>query len=89
MDYRIEFTRRALKQFKSLTREIQLRLRPQIESLAKDPRPSGVKKLSASEDLYRIREGDYRVIYRVQDKVLLVLVLKVGHRRDIYRTPPE
>lgn len=89
MAYRIEFTHRAKKQFQSLTHEVQLRLRPRIESLAQSPRPGGVKKLSASENLYRIREGDYRVIYQVQDKVLLILVLKIGHRRDIYRTPPE
>jgi mRNA interferase RelE/StbE len=89
MAYRIEFTHRACKQFKSLSREVQLRLRPRIESLAKNPRPRGVKKLADSESIYRLRDGDYRVVYQVQDKVLLVLVLKIGHRREVYRTPPE
>lgn len=84
MAYRIEFRPRALREFQSLSKEIQARLTPRIEALADNPRPPGVKKLSSREDLYRIRVGDYRVIYQVQDKVLLVVVVRIGHRGDIY-----
>jgi mRNA interferase RelE/StbE len=54
-------------------------------ALAADPRPFGVKKLSADEDLFRIRVGDYRIIYQIRDKELIVLVVKIGHRREVYR----
>ena len=57
-----------------------------INALASEPRPDGVKKLSTSKNGYRIRVGDYRVLYQVTDKnVMVVLVLKVAHRRDVYR----
>ena len=62
-----------------------MRLRTRIDSLADNPRPPDTKKLSGAEELYRIRVGDYRVLYAIQDKVLLVLVVKVGHRREVYR----
>jgi mRNA interferase RelE/StbE len=55
-----------------------------ILSLADDPRPSGCRKLSG-RDKYRIRCGDYRVVYSIQDVVLVVTIVKVGHRRDVYR----
>ena len=56
-----------------------------MKSLQHDPRPSGVKKLGGEDDLYRIREGDYRIIYTVQDKELIVLVVKIGDRKEVYR----
>jgi len=56
-----------------------------IDGLRVNPRPNGSKKLNKEDPLYRIRVGDYRVVYQIQDKILLVLILKVGHRRDIYR----
>ncbi len=55
-----------------------------IQALAIDPRPTGSEKLSG-HDLYRIRQGNYRVLYSIQDTDLVVLVIKVGHRRDVYR----
>jgi mRNA interferase RelE/StbE len=55
-----------------------------IEALREDPRPPGSVKLSGME-YYRIRQGDYRIVYEIQDAVLVVIVIKVGHRRDIYR----
>lgn len=57
-----------------------------IESLAQDPRPAGCEKLSA-EDKYRIRQGDYRVVYQVEDDTREVTVFKIGHRREVYRQP--
>jgi len=56
-----------------------------IAALADDPRPAGVKMLQGQHGYYRIRSGDYRVIYMIEDDVLVVLVVKVGHRREVYR----
>jgi len=85
MRYRIEFSPKAERQFKTLPKEIQIRLKHRIDTLAVNPFPRGVKRLSAEEDLYRIRTGDYRMIYQVQGKALLILILKLGHRKDVYR----
>ena len=56
-----------------------------MDGLAKEPRPKGVKKLSGADDLYRIRVGDYRVVYQIRDDRLIVLVVRIGHRKDVYR----
>ncbi|MCX7021694.1 MAG: type II toxin-antitoxin system RelE/ParE family toxin [bacterium] len=56
-----------------------------IEQLSPEPRPPGVRKLTDSADRYRIRIGDYRVIYQVEDDRLLILIIRVRHRRDVYR----
>ena len=56
-----------------------------MNALGQEPRPHGVRKLSGEEELYRIRVGDYRVIYAIEDDALIVLVVAVGDRRDIYR----
>ena len=80
----IEFAPRAAKAFASLPPIVQARIAPIIDHLALVPRPKGVKKLQGPDDLYRVRAGDYRVIYQIQDKRLLILVVKVGHRSDIY-----
>lgn len=56
-----------------------------VELLSQEPRPSGAKKLVAGEGEWRLRTGDYRIVYEIQDQVLLVLVIVVGHRRDIYQ----
>jgi mRNA interferase RelE/StbE len=85
MAYRIEFVPVANRQFRKLPRNIQARLRVRIDALSENPRPRGVEKLQGEDDLYRIRIGDYRVVYQIQDKVLLILVVKIGHRREIYR----
>lgn len=85
MNYLIEFSKRAEKQFLALPQSIQERLVPHINALAENPRPSKVKKLVGEENQYRIRVGDYRIVYQIQDQLLLVLILKIGHRSDIYR----
>lgn len=59
-----------------------------IRSLADEPRPAGSEKLSGQRDRYRIRIGHYRVIYSIEDKDLLVFVIRVGHRKDVYRQTP-
>ena len=85
MAYRIEFTPRADRQFRGLERSLQIRLGRRIDSLAENPRPQGIKKLSSEEDMYRLRVGDYRIIYQVTEKGLLVLIVRIGHRSDVYR----
>ena len=83
MAYRVEIAPLARRQLRKLERATQLRLIERIEALGANPRPAGTKKLAGGESLYRIRVGEYRVIYQVRDQVLVVLV-KIGHRRDVY-----
>jgi mRNA interferase RelE/StbE len=83
--YRIEFAPAATRQFKKLPRDVQVRISRRIDTLAETPRPAGVKKLEDEASLYRIRVGDYRVIYTIQDKLRLVLVVTLGKRADVYR----
>ena len=81
--YTVEITAYAKKQFKQIGSEAEVKLTAAIRKLANDPRPHGHIKLKGRE-AYRIRVGNYRVIYEIHDKQLLVLVVEVGHRRDIY-----
>lgn len=83
MNYQVIFSKGALKQFKKLSSDLQERIQTHIDELAIEPRPNGVKKLE--NDLYRIRVGDYRVIYQIQDNILLVNIVKVSHRSKAYR----
>jgi mRNA interferase RelE/StbE len=85
MAYSVIYQGRAEVALRKLPREIQVRILRKVDQLAGNPFPPGTEKLSAATDLWRIRIGDYRVIYTVQRKELLVLVLKVGHRREVYR----
>ncbi len=85
MAYRIEFAPKAQRQFRDLEKSLQVRLGRRIESLGENPRPQGIKKLAGEEDLYRLRVGDYRILYQIQEKRLIVLVVGVGHRSQIYR----
>lgn len=86
MAYRIEFRPAALRDMRSLPKDALIRVGARITALAEDPRPSGVEKLSGTEeDFYRIRVGDYRVIYTIKDKVLLIVIIKVRHHREAYR----
>ncbi len=83
--YSIELAPAAVRQLESLPRKVQIRISGKISALASDPRPPGCAKLRGNEDIYRIRIGDHRVLYQVKDKVLLVLVVKVGKRGEIYK----
>ena len=83
--YRVEFASRAQRMFRNLPADIQRRLDPALQALSQDPRPPGCKQLSGEESVWRIRVGDYRIVYQIRDNELLVLVLKMGHRREIYR----
>jgi mRNA interferase RelE/StbE len=83
--YEVKFTKGARKMFKKLSQELQDRIQTKIDDLAIEPRPNGVKKLKGEENSYRIRVGDYRVIYDIFDDVLLVSVVEVGHRSEVYK----
>ena len=85
MAYSVFYQGPAEAALRKLPREIQIRIVRKVDQLAGDPFPPGTEKLSNATDLWRIRIGDYRVIYTVERKELLVLVLKVGHRREVYR----
>jgi mRNA interferase RelE/StbE len=85
MTYSVKFEPATLRQFHKLDRELQARLKPKIWALADNPRPRGVKKLQGFDNRYRLRGGDYRVIYEIHDNVLLVLVVEVVHRGGAYR----
>jgi len=83
--YKVEILKDALKQLKKLSSELQERIKLKIDDLATEPRPKGVKKLKGKENAYRIRVGDYRVIYDIFDDILLVNVVEIGHRSKIYK----
>ncbi|MGN6676823.1 MAG: type II toxin-antitoxin system RelE family toxin [Streptosporangiaceae bacterium] len=86
MVYRIEWRPRARKAFLALDKPIRQRVADVVDKLAADPRPAGVKALTGMPGVFRIRVADsYRVLYTIDDTVLLVLVVDVGHRREIYR----
>ena len=85
MAYTIRFRPSATRSMRKLPRSVQVRLKPRIDALAENPRPPGVDKLAGEENAYRIRVGDYRIIYEVRDIVLVVVVMRIGHRREVYR----
>ena len=85
MPYRIEFTSSAVRDFSQLPESVQQRLLPKINALADLPRPIGVQKLQGRVNRYRIRVGDYGVVYEIQDRILVVLIVRIGHRREVYR----
>jgi mRNA interferase RelE/StbE len=83
--YRVEVPEPIAKQLRSLPKTIRRAIGFAIFNLIADPRPTGFKKLSGAKDRYRIRIGDWRVIYSIEDQILLVLVLRVADRKDVYR----
>lgn len=85
MSYAISYVPSAAKVIRKLDRSTARRLLDAIESLANDPRPSGCIQLKGGNGEFRIRVGDYRIVYDIQGDELVVLVLKVGHRREVYR----
>jgi mRNA interferase RelE/StbE len=85
LSYQVELAPAAVRQLKKLTRDIQERIVQRLEDLAQEPRPDGVVKLESVESLYRIRLGDYRIVYQIQDEILLIIVVKIAHRREVYR----
>jgi len=85
-DYSLSIKPSAAKELQSISDKATLtRLIEKVKSLANQPRPSGSEKLAGRPNLYRVRQGNYRVIYSVDDEARVVDVVKVGHRRDVYR----
>jgi len=85
MTYRIDVAPAAARQLRKLDPTARRRVQAAIELLADQPRPSGAKRLSGGDGEWRVRTGDYRIVYEIRDKVLLILVVAVGHRRDVYQ----
>ena len=84
--YTIEFDRRVKKDFKFIPAKDIERIKSAIQDLGNNPRPDGCTKLKGDKrDYYRIRVRNYRVVYSIEDEILLVLVVRVGHRREIYK----
>jgi mRNA interferase RelE/StbE len=84
-DYQVVFARSASKELEALPRGLAARVLGRIERLASNPRPPGSRKLAATDNLWRIRIGDYRVVYGVDDTKRVIDVVAVRHRRDAYR----
>jgi mRNA interferase RelE/StbE len=83
-EYKIFFKKSVEKDFKVIPKKDMKKILDRIETLAEDPRPPGCEKL-AGQQRYRLRQGRYRILYSIQDDELTVWVVKVGHRKDIYR----
>lgn len=82
--YRIEIKKSVIKELESIPTRDLSRIMERIESLADDPRPEGSKKLSG-EEKYRMRQGNYHILYAIEDDLLFIYVVKVAHRKDVYR----
>jgi mRNA interferase RelE/StbE len=82
--YAVQYAPAALRHLRKLPAGVAQRILPAIDQLREDPRPPGVKAMVGRRGYYRIRAGDYRVIYTVRDAELLVMVVEIGHRREVY-----
>ncbi len=85
MRFVLEFTTSAIREFRALDKQLQRRIEEKITALCEDPYPPGSKKLKAQPDHFRIRVGDYRVVYRVDGKRVVIVIVRIGHRREVYR----
>jgi len=84
LTYRVELAPSAARQLKKFTPDVRRRIQGVLELLADDPRPPAAKQLVGGAGEWRVRTGDYRVIYEIHDAQVLVLVLRMGHRREVY-----
>ena len=82
--YKILFKQSVAKDLRGIPKKDVQRILKRIDRLADDPRPSGSEKLSG-DGKYRIRQGNYRILYTIEDDIVTVVIVKVGHRRDVYR----
>ncbi|MBS1977917.1 MAG: type II toxin-antitoxin system RelE/ParE family toxin [Bacteroidetes bacterium] len=82
--YKVLISRTASKELADLPNQVVSRIIPAIKELGENPRPAGCKKLKGNQDVWRIRVGDYRVVYTIDDVVRIVDIRSVGHRKDIY-----
>ena len=84
MTYTVELLPSARRELAALPKDVQRRLANRIDGLREVPRPSASRQLQGEDRLYRLRVGEYRVIYSIEDRRLVILVVRVGHRRDVY-----
>lgn len=84
--FRLEYKSSVKKELRKLAKTDRVAIVHKIELLKSQPHPEGSAKLKGSRDLYRIRHGDYRVIYQKQESVLIIMIIRIGHRRDIYKS---
>lgn len=82
--YKVLIKPSAVKELEAIPKKDRQRITIKIQTLADNPRPSGCQKLSGQER-YRLRQGNYRIVYEIQDKELIVFVVKIGDRKDIYK----
>ena len=82
--YSIVFKQSVVKDLRQIRKKDVQRILKRIDGLADNPRPAGAEKLSGDEK-YRIRQGNYRILYTIEDDIITVTIVKVGHRRDVYR----
>lgn len=86
MSYTVKVSRPAEKFLRALTdKKLYLRLREALDALEENARPINSVKLQGEEELYRVRVGDCRIVYQIQDRQLIILIVQIGHRREIYR----
>lgn len=85
MKYKVEFKRSAAKALKSIPRSDQKRIAANIDSLAENLPDPTTTKMKGNNPFHKVRIGNYRIVYEIQDDVLLILIVKIGHRKDIYR----
>jgi mRNA interferase RelE/StbE len=83
--YRVRISSDAEKQLAKLDGAVRVRVAQKIDILAENPRPAGCKKLKGDDNLWRARTGDYRIVFSIHDDLLLVLVIRIAHRREVYR----
>lgn len=85
MMYHVYITEKAFKQLSKLPKPIQKKISENIDALSDNPRPAQSKKLKGYDDLYRIRIADYRVVYEIVNQQVLITILRVAHRKDVYK----
>jgi len=89
MAYTVEVAPAAERQLKALPKPIRTQIGRRIDKLADNPRPHGIQKITGEDDLYRVRTGDYRILYKINDQEILILVVKIGDRKEVYRRFPK
>lgn len=82
--YKVEWKRSAVKELRKLPKDVIIRILKAVEQLPENPYPVGVRKLVGSEHSYRLREGSHRIIYTVLSSSLIIEIIRVGHRKDVY-----
>ena len=84
--YRIEFKKSAEKELRAVPHPFLKKIISKIQKLTGNPRPSGIEKLESEHEYYRLRQNDYRIIFEINDQAQSVTIVRIGHRRDVYRS---